>query len=142
RGNAFVATADNPSAIYYNPAGIAQSEGQNISLGAYSVLLNSHFNGSGTSLDTKEKFQAVPQLYYTMKCPKTPLAFGLGIYSPYGLSLEWPAATPFAGLAQKGEIEYVTVNPVIAYKICSTLSLAAGATLNYADGELKTATLR
>src|SRR6266516_8169810 len=28
RGNAFVATADNPSAIYYNPAGISQLQGQ------------------------------------------------------------------------------------------------------------------
>jgi long-chain fatty acid transport protein len=27
RGEAFVATADNPSAIYYNPAGITQLEG-------------------------------------------------------------------------------------------------------------------
>ena len=27
RGNAFVATADNPSAIYYNPAGITQLKG-------------------------------------------------------------------------------------------------------------------
>ncbi|MHB8523020.1 MAG: hypothetical protein ACYDH9_20000 [Limisphaerales bacterium] len=28
RGNAFAATADNPSAIYYNPAGITQLDGQ------------------------------------------------------------------------------------------------------------------
>ena len=27
RGNAFAATADNPSAIYYNPAGISQLPG-------------------------------------------------------------------------------------------------------------------
>src|SRR5947207_3345244 len=30
RGNAFVATADNPSAIYYNPAGITQLEGDQL----------------------------------------------------------------------------------------------------------------
>ena len=30
RGEAFVATADNPSAIYYNPAGITQLEGNNL----------------------------------------------------------------------------------------------------------------
>jgi len=33
RGNAFTATADNPSAIYYNPAGITQLEGNNVSVG-------------------------------------------------------------------------------------------------------------
>src|SRR6478609_2901416 len=37
RGNAFAATADNPSAIYYNPAGITQLEGQQIRVGIYSI---------------------------------------------------------------------------------------------------------
>ena len=38
RGNAFVATADNPSAIYYNPAGITQLEGQHIQAGSLFYL--------------------------------------------------------------------------------------------------------
>src|SRR6267142_1799652 len=38
RGNAFVATADNPSAIYYNPAGITQLKGQNLSAGLYLLV--------------------------------------------------------------------------------------------------------
>src|SRR5882724_1545126 len=37
RGNAFVATADNPSAIYYNPAGITQLPGQSVDVGIYAV---------------------------------------------------------------------------------------------------------
>ena len=137
RGNAFTATADNPSAIYYNPAGITQLDGQNVSAGVYGVALNSHFNGSGMSLDTKEKVQAVPQVYYTAHCPKHPLAFGLGVYAPYGLSLEWPSTAPFTGIAQKGEIEYITFNPVVAFKPHSTLSVAVGLTINYADAELR-----
>jgi long-chain fatty acid transport protein len=35
RGEAFVATADNPSAIYYNPAGLTQLEGQDLRGGVY-----------------------------------------------------------------------------------------------------------
>src|SRR5436190_749550 len=38
RGNAFVATADNPSAMYYNPAGITQLEGHNFQLGALTYM--------------------------------------------------------------------------------------------------------
>src|SRR5262245_56879978 len=38
RGNAFVATADNPSAIYYNPAGITQLEGHNAQIGVLNYL--------------------------------------------------------------------------------------------------------
>ena len=37
RGNAFAATADNPSAIYYNPAGITQLQGQQARVGLYAI---------------------------------------------------------------------------------------------------------
>jgi long-subunit fatty acid transport protein len=37
RGEAFVATADNPSAIYYNPAGITQLEGNDLRGGIYGI---------------------------------------------------------------------------------------------------------
>ena len=40
RGEAFVATADNPSAIYYNPAGITQLEGNNLRGGIYGIYLD------------------------------------------------------------------------------------------------------
>ena len=33
RGNAFIATADNPTAIYFNPSGITEFEGKNVSVG-------------------------------------------------------------------------------------------------------------
>src|SRR3954470_11069347 len=41
RGDAFAATADNPSAIYYNPAGITQLEGQNLQFGVHALSANS-----------------------------------------------------------------------------------------------------
>src|SRR5689334_7043167 len=40
RGEAFVATADNPSAIYYNPAGISQLEGSHLRGGFYGLYLD------------------------------------------------------------------------------------------------------
>src|SRR3990170_4038794 len=40
RGNAFVATADNPAAIYYNPAGITQLEGHTAQFGIHSLSAN------------------------------------------------------------------------------------------------------
>ena len=107
RAEAFAATADNPSAIYYNPAGISQLDGQNISLGVYGISLGSRYENGGTSFDTKSKIQALPQVYYTAKCPKYPLTFGVGFYSPYGLGMEWPENTPFNSLAKRGELTRV-----------------------------------
>src|SRR4051794_40869794 len=46
RGEAFAATADNPSAIYYNPAGITQLEGFNARVGGYGIFLNDHYKNA------------------------------------------------------------------------------------------------
>jgi long-chain fatty acid transport protein len=119
RGNAFVATADNPSAIYYNPAGISQLEGHQFSLGTYA------------------KPQMLPQLYYVFAPKEKPVAFGLGVYTPYGLSLEWPETSGFRTLAMQGRITYFTVNPVVAWQPHSSLSIAAGPTFNFAETDLR-----
>lgn len=143
RGDAFAATADNPSAIYYNPAGISQLEGQHVSLGGYGVVLGSHFeSAAGPNWDTKTEVQAVPQVFYTAKCPQSPLSFGLGFYSPYGLSLEWPASAPFSNQARKGEIQYLTLNPVLAWQVLPSLSIAAGPTLNWSKADLNNNLMR
>ena len=136
RGEAFVATADNPSAIYYNPAGITQLEGQNARVGFYGLYLNDHYTASGTSIDTHDKIQGAPQLYYTYGFQDIPLTLGLGLYAPYGLSIEWPNTAPFAPLGYKGSLTYLTLNPVLAYKVCSNLSIAAGITVNYGNLDL------
>lgn len=138
RGNAFVATADNPSAIYYNPAGITQFQGHNIRAGVYAISLNSQYSApAGSRVETKDKIQAVPQLYYTFSPANIPVAFGLGVYAPYGLGLEWPENSGFRSLATKGRITYLTLNPVFAWKAHSTFSIAAGPTFNLADAELR-----
>ena len=139
RGNAFGATADNPSAIYYNPAGITQLEGHNASLGGYGITLKSTYNSPSTSGDvsTESEFVLVPQLYYTFSGRNGPLAFGMGIYSPYGLGLEWPDDTGFRTLAKEGRITYLSFNPVVAWRIHPTLSVGAGLTVNYGEARLR-----
>ena len=64
------------------------------------------------------------------------MSFGLGLYSPYGLGLEWPDQAPFRALAKEGRISYVTLNPVIAWKVLPSLSIAAGPTVNYSEAKL------
>jgi long-chain fatty acid transport protein len=137
RGNAFSATADNPSAIYYNPAGITQLEGLNARVGVYAITLGSTYTApNGTKHDTRDEFDALPQLYATYAVADLPLSVGLGLYAPYGLGLEWPDDTGFRTLAKEGRITYLTFNPVIAWKVLPTLSIAAGPTVNYSQAKL------
>jgi long-chain fatty acid transport protein len=133
RGEAFVATADNPSAIYYNPAGITQLPGVNLRAGFYGIYLDSHYTAAGSSIHTKDSVQGVPQLFFTYSLTNLPISFGLGLYAPYGLAVEWPASAPFSPLGDKGSLDYLTLNPVIAWQVLTNLSIAAGPTINYGD---------
>ncbi len=142
RGDAFVATADNPSAIYYNPAGITQLEGDQFRAGMYLISASTEYTSpTGAKAQTDTYFQPVPQLYYTHAFKDTPLYLGLGVYAPYGLSLDWGSnpALPFGPIAQKGKVLYATFNPVIAWKVTKTLSLAIGPTINYSEAKLQNA---
>jgi long-chain fatty acid transport protein len=138
RGNAFVATADNPSAIYYNPAGITQLPGQNVRAGLYSVSAGIEYESptDGTATANAD-FKLVPELYYVVSLKDSPLSFGLGVYAPYGLSLDWGPDTPFWMVAEKGELMYMSVNPVVAWKIHPTLSIAIGPTFNYSKAKFQ-----
>ncbi|MGH7940191.1 MAG: OmpP1/FadL family transporter, partial [Limisphaerales bacterium] len=70
-----------------------------------------------------------------------PLSVGLGIYVPYGLGVNWGANPPFSSVAEKGKLEYFTVNPVIAWRVCKMLSVAAGPTINYSTAMLENSLL-
>lgn len=86
RGDAFVATADNASAIFYNPAGITQLEGTHFRLGVYAVTIQEEFRPqSGGSFDNKERLIPVPHAYYTWSPKDSQLSLGLGVSSPFGL---------------------------------------------------------
>jgi long-chain fatty acid transport protein len=140
RGDAEVATADNPSAIYYNPAGITQLEGQNVRVGLYVVSPGQEYkSSSGVTAKASSDPQPVPQLYYVNTFTNLPISVGLGMYAPYGLSLDWGNNTPFNTVAEKGSLIYLSFNPVIAWKVCRTLSLAIGPTINYSQATFKRA---
>jgi long-chain fatty acid transport protein len=162
RGNAFTATADNPSAIYYNPAGISQlyapalslgtgvgktatpveqdaEGGLRLRMGLYAITLGNQVNITGTtsSFDISHRWQAAASFYATWKKPGSKLTFGLGMYSPYGFGIWYPENSPVRQLAISGSIAYTTINPVVSWQVTDTLSIAAGPTFNYAKAGLK-----
>ncbi|HZR18343.1 MAG TPA: outer membrane protein transport protein [Verrucomicrobiae bacterium] len=138
RGDAFAATADNPSAIYYNPAGITQLEGVQVRAGLYLISADSSFTSpTGAKAQTDTSFQPVPQLYAVDTLQNLPLSFGLGVYAPYGLAIDWGDQNPFRTVVERGRLLYACVNPVIAWRIVPTLSVAIGPTINYSQASFK-----
>jgi long-chain fatty acid transport protein len=137
RGEAFVATADNASAIYYNPAGITQLDGNNLRSGIYGIYADADYRpppsagNAGNTYHDIDHFAAVPQVFLTHTFDQLPLSAGLGIYAPFGGKVNWPEDTGFRSVATRGSLTYLTINPVIAYKILPSLSLGVGAMFNY-----------
>jgi long-chain fatty acid transport protein len=139
RGMAFVATADNPSAIYYNPAGISQLEGNHLRAGIYGIYLDPSYTapGSGRTFDNENLLHAIPQFYYTYGKKDFPVSFGLGVYSPFGLGLKWPQDTGFRSVGTQSSLTCATINPVVAFQLLPQLSIGGGVMVNYANIDLR-----
>lgn len=135
RGEAFAATADNASAIFYNPAGMAQLDGDNLRGGVYGIYLDPTFQrpGGGNTFHSSDQYAAAPQLFYAHKFQTQPLSAGLGIYAPFGGSMNWGQNTGFRQVAISGSLKYITVNPAVAWQIFPSLSVGAGAMVNYVN---------
>jgi long-chain fatty acid transport protein len=139
RGEAFVATADNASAIYYNPAGIAQLAGNNFRGGLDSVFYDPTYQppagqpNSKKTFNSSDDFAYLPQFFYTHTVKDLPMSFGLGVYAPFGGKMKWPENTGFRPVAISGSLKYITINPVVAFKLSPSLSVGGGVMVNHGD---------
>ena len=132
RGNAFVATADNPSAIHYNPAGLVQLDRPEFSLGVYSIQLGKDATIAGQDYGARNRWQFVPHLYYAHPVNED-LVLGMGINSPFGLGTKWGEDTPFRTITTEGYLEFVSLTFASGYRINDHLSVGLGLSLNRAD---------
>lgn len=140
--NAFTAQADNPSALYYNPAGITQLSGTQVSIG--SLVINvpqTEFVGrtdiaSGTDKAKRDIF-IVPTFYVTHAIEGTPVTLGFGINSIYPLAKTWDDGSILRHTIQDISIKPINFQPTIAYKLNDSLSFAAGFDMTYAQVSLK-----
>ena len=147
--NAFAAQADDPTAVYFNPAGIVQLEGTQVTIGASPVIPQAKFEsstndptfrhtspGQKTSLD--DEVIVVPNAYLTQKINDR-ASFGFGTFSNFGLVTNWPNSWPgrFIPGGTYSELATLSVNPVLAFKPHERVSLAAGPVMQYFYFELK-----
>jgi long-chain fatty acid transport protein len=147
-GFAFTAQADDPSAIYFNPAGLTQLKGQNVMVGLTYVRENgAEFTGT-TPVDSptaiKNETQKtlnfyIPNAYYTRTTNSGNVAYGVGIFSPFGLGQEYNDRNTsiFRNQITKIDLKTIVVNPTIAFKVGEIVSVGAG--IDYMWGQAKLA---
>ena len=135
QAGAFVAQADDATAITHNPAGLTQLSGTSILLApAFAYPSTKFFAEGGGTERIKESLHVLPNLYFATDLKKTNWRFGLGITTPFGQSTEWSKTGLFRYYATFSEMKFVDVNPTIAYRVNPEFSLGLG--LNYYNSSL------
>jgi len=129
--NAFTGVADDTTAAWYNPAALVFQDGVSVTAGAQVVIPTVDYtalNGTGYSMDKKN--HVIPFGYVGYSMEDTPIAFGLAVNAPFGLSTDWTNSgagfDPTTGGITFSEIKMLNINPTIAYQINDNLSVAAG----------------
>ena len=130
KASAFAGEANDPSAIFFNPAGITQLPGTQLLLGTAIVKLDSTFRSSttGEETDLQDQFVLAPHVYVTHRLKRWDerVSIGLGIYHPFGLVVDWPDNWQGRFDTTVARLRVTVFNPVIAFQATPKLSLAAG----------------
>ena len=138
QGGAFVAQADDPSAIFFNPAGMTQLRGVQTSFGFM-------FIGGGTSYtspagatahgDFGGSIALPPPFNLYMSANLKDLGFaalgnlsaGIGVVSPFGILYRYPDDGPFSTAVTRQSLPLIDIKPTLAYKLSDQLSIGVGA---------------
>jgi long-chain fatty acid transport protein len=143
-GAGSAATAENASTIFYNPAGMTQLQGIQVSAGLTAVKTSFEFKDNGSSVGTALGASGdggngggwgfVPNAYMSMALNKD-LYIGLGVGAPFGLKTSYD--NPWKGAAQSVsfDIKTININPSIAWRANEWLSLGFGLNWQKIDAE-------
>ena len=133
-GLAFTAVADDPTAIFYNPAGMGFLSHYEASTGGSLLTrVTGDFQGanpypgpSATEHYQKQSF-LLPNVYAVMPLTHD-LNFGLGIFAPYGLGLRWENPNTYSGrfISQNAVIKSADINPTFSYRVSPQIALGFG----------------
>jgi long-chain fatty acid transport protein len=134
-GMAGISSVDNPSAVFYNPALLVNQRGFSAAVGNTMICPNTRHENSLTGKRTYAKTSThhIPSLY--IKYTENNFSFGVGVFSLFGLSTEWPENWSGRYLSTFAEIKTTYINPVFAYKINDYLSFGGG--ISYIKSSVK-----
>lgn len=142
---AFVARADDASAVWYNPAAITKLEGNRASLGFSLVFLgdttfSSKMDGispllfQGGSFDMIDNTATPAHAFFVYHFEDSPWSLGFGVTTPFGLVTEWGKNFDGRFSARKSDLSVLVYNLNAAVDVGGGWSLAFG--LDYYDATL------
>lgn len=140
------ALVNDPSAIFYNPAGLTELRRPEF-MGSLSYIgLRADFtkdiavDAAGQPLSGPEdgganKAGYVPALFFGAPVNGR-LAWGVGVYAPFGLSTDYPSDSIARYQAIYSGVAAVNLTPAVAYKINDVYSIGLGLDVQYLSVKL------
>ena len=132
-GGAFTAVADDPSALYWNPAGMAfqKDKGMQLMVGGSLIVPKQDFVGQavypGDGYKTSMKDQAflAPQIFFTLPVSER-ITLGFGTMAPFGLGTYWN--DDFAGrfITKRSALQAVDTTATVAWRATDWMALSVG----------------
>ncbi len=137
QGGAFAAQADDPSAVYFNPAAMTDLPGLQMTVGT--LLANGQIDftsSSGASIEGDFDGTVAnppPSSVFVTARFSNPgfasldaLALGLGVYAPFGNLTNYPSDSPFAPVLTRAASPIIDVTPTLAFRVHPALALGIG----------------
>lgn len=125
------------SGVYYNPATMVLHKGTALQAGFVGIGLNLDYVGEdGTTANGRNKSQAIPHGYFVHQI-NDKVWFGLGMTVPFGMGTEYD--DDWAGNEHGISATILTfdLNPNFAFKLSEKFSVGFGASIQYAQADLK-----
>ena len=147
-GGAFVGLADDFSAVFWNPAGLASINQKYIAFYGFDVIpsmtyqLETPIPGVGADAESVTKHYLGGFVGYYHPISEN-LVAGIAAYSPSGLGIEWDGAD-LAGISGGStNIEWmskffvITIAPTLSYKVNEMIQLGFALNINYGSFEMQ-----
>src|SRR5262249_18276794 len=129
---AFTARADDPSAVFYNPAGILQLDGTRLMVGGSGALPSLALDrGEHNQSSQDQDLFHFPSVYRPHPFSDH-FGFGVGIYDPFAQQVEWKKDFPGRFIARENRLRVTALNPVVAFG-AGDWSFAVGGSLLRGD---------
>ncbi len=142
-GGAFVAVANDFSAIYWNPAGAALFDRPLAGFQVFDLIPTETYRYApyiDAKSDPAHVFGGLVSYYHPIS---SRAVVGFGIYTPSGMGGEWNIEdfSPYSGgilYKWSSKIGFVSFSPLVAFKASDVVSVGATFSLNYAMSNMST----
>ena len=140
-GHCGAGLAIDASSVFFNPGAMSLQERSSFSVGVSPILARLNYREPAPGIYTTQNQPGVSTPFYAwfnyrFKGSLENLSVGLGVYTPFGSSLEYEEDWKYSGLIQKISLLTIYTQPTVSWKINDKFGIGAGLVIGYGDVEV------